>query len=57
MLRVGAGCLPKDEYEKWLKAITPMFKNPTESLFLKWAQQQKSELNDKLDFAVEDHPE
>jgi len=53
----GASCLPKDEYEKWLKTIAPMFKNPTGLLFLKWAQQQKAKLIEKLDVAVEDLPE
>jgi hypothetical protein len=51
----GAACLPPDEYSKWLGAIKPMLATPTGALFLKWAQNQRSELIGKLELTVEDH--
>jgi len=47
----GASCLPKDELKAWLAAIKPNFKGPTSHLFLKWIQDNQSNLENKL------HPE
>lgn len=53
----GASCLPKDEYEKWLSTIKPMFVMPTGAHFLKWSEKQWGKLIGKLDSTTDDHQE
>jgi hypothetical protein len=53
----GASCLPKDEYETWLSTVKPLFAMPTGAIFLKWSQQQREKLIEKLELATVDHQE
>lgn len=52
----GASCLPKDEYEKWIKTVKRSFNKPLGELFLKWAAKNKTSLISKLKKATFDHP-
>jgi hypothetical protein len=53
----GASCLPDDEYEKWIATLRPNFVKPTGTLFLKWAETQKTKLISRLAVGTEDHPD
>lgn len=53
----GATCLPKDEYEKWLLTLKPVFSAPTCNLFLKWMQTHKDKIITKFGAPTEDQPE
>ena len=44
----GAACLPKDEYETWLRSIKPTFSAPTCHRFLKWVRANKDKLISKV---------
>jgi len=54
---LGAACLPKDEFEKWLGTLKPVFSEPTGHIFLKWLQANKGKIFVKLSDTAEDHPE
>lgn len=43
-LVLGASCLPKDEYEKWIDTVKTSFNKPLGKLFLKWAANNKTSL-------------
>jgi hypothetical protein len=51
----GAACLPKDEFDTWLSTVKPMFNTPTGYQFLKWAQQERESLFEKLSMPIDDH--
>lgn len=40
----GASCLPRDEYENWLRFLEPNFSQPGGKLLLKWALQKREHL-------------
>ncbi|MDE0621887.1 MAG: reverse transcriptase domain-containing protein [Bryobacterales bacterium] len=40
----GAACLPKDEYETWLKFVKSITEGPTVKLFLKWVEVKRDVL-------------
>ena len=45
---LGAVCLPKDEFENWIRILRPMFASDTERLFLKWIKKHKSGVIEKV---------
>ena len=52
----GASCLPKDEYEKWIKTVKGNSNKPLNKLFLKWAKKNRTSLISRLKKTTFDHP-
>ena len=50
----GAVCLPKDEYENWLKTLRKIFSAPTCHLFLKWVQNHKDKIISKFEISIDE---
>jgi hypothetical protein len=44
----GAACLPKDEFQAWLKTIRPKFSGPTQQIYLRWTQDNQSKILQRL---------
>lgn len=53
----GASCLPKDEYDVWLKAVAIHLDKPLDHLYLKWASINKDRLFAKLKSPIADEVE
>jgi hypothetical protein len=46
---LGATCLPRDEFEKWIGAIRPNMTRPLERLFCDWIKAKRGILREVLD--------
>jgi hypothetical protein len=53
----GASCLPKDEYDVWLKTVAIHLDKPLDGLYLKWVSINKDKLFTKLKSPSEDELE
>lgn len=51
---LGASCLPKDEYEKWIGAIKGRMSGPLEKLYCEWAQSMHGNLNKIMENRIQE---